>query len=469
MSKGIVLGAALVMSVSVGACTDDEDLSDTAQMLSGHRSLPNGVPIPNPTGLTATVSTSGSIDLTNEFFQDLGTNGRRCVSCHLPTAGWGTTPLQIQLAFAATKGGALDDGVGLGAIFRTTDGANSPEADVSTLQARRAAYSMLLTHGVIRVSMPVPADAEFELVNVQDPYGHSSAADLSMFRRPLPATNLAFLSAVMWDGRETFADQSIHYDLSDQATGATQGHAQGNPLTDDQRESIVNFESSLFTAATYDYSAGATNAKGATGGPDHLSEQDFYLGINDLFGDSHTGAAFNPVAFNIYDAWSGSQDGDRAAVARGQAIFNTRHLSIEGVGGINDNPAFGSPAHVDGTCTTCHDSPNAGDHSTSVPLNIGVVDPARHGADYPVYTFRNKTTGATVQVTDPGRAMITGKWIDMGKFKGPILRGLAARAPYFHDGSGETLDDVVDFYNDRFHMHLSQGDKSDLVAFLRTL
>ena len=469
MSKGLVLGAALVMSAGVGACTDDVDMSDTAQMLSGHRDLPNGVPIPNPTGLTATVSTSGSIDLGNEFFQDLGTNGRRCVSCHLPTAGWSTTPAQVQLAFLATRGGAIDDGVGLGAIFRTTDGANSPDADVSTLAARRAAYSMLLTHGVIRVSMPVPADAEFELVDVQDPYGHASAADLSMFRRPLPATNLAFLSAVMWDGRETFADQSIHFDLSDQANGATQGHAQGDPLTDDQRESIVDFESSLFTAATFDYNAGATNTSGANGGPYALSNQDFYIGINDLFGDSQTHAPFNPVAFNIYDAWAGSHDSDRAAVARGQAIFNTRHMSIEGVGGINDNPAFGSPAHVDGTCTTCHDSPNAGDHSTSVPLNIGIVDPARHGADFPVYTFRNKTTGATVRVTDPGRAMVTGRWIDMGKFKGPILRGLAARAPYFHDGSGETLADVVDFYNDRFQMHLSKGDKSDLVAFLRTL
>lgn len=350
MSKGLVLGAALVMGVGVGACTDDVQTSDTAQMLSGYSSLPNGLPIPNPTGLTATVSAQGSIDLTNEFFQDLGSNGRRCVSCHLPTAGWGITPVQVQLAFAATAGGVIDDGLGLGAIFRTNDGTNSPDADISTLSKRRKAFSMLLNHGVIRVSMPVPADAEFELVAVDDPYGHSSAADLSMFRRPLPATNLAFLSAVMWDGRETFANQSIHFDLSDQATGANQGHAQGDPLTDEQRESIVNFESSLYTAATYDYKAGATDSHGASGGPDALSNQDFYIGINDLFGDSETHAAFDPVVFDIYDAWSGSHDRDRAAVARGQAIFNTRHMSIEGVGGINDNPAFGSPAHVDGTC-----------------------------------------------------------------------------------------------------------------------
>jgi cytochrome c peroxidase len=65
--------------------------------------------------------------------------------------------------------------------------------------------------------------------------------------------------------------------------------------------------------------------------------------------------------------------------------------------------------------------------------------------------------------------MISGKWIDMGKFKGPILRGLAARAPYFHDGSGADLDAVVDFYNTRFNMNLTKGEHSDLVAFLRTL
>jgi cytochrome c peroxidase len=469
MRKGFVLGAALLMGAGVGACTDEPDMSDTAQLLSGHRNLPNGVPIPNATGLTATVSTAGSIDLTNEFFQDLGKNGRRCVTCHMPTAGWTITPAQVQATFAITKGGVLDDGVGLGAIFRTNDGTVSPDADVSTLDARRQAYSMLLNHGVIRVSMPVPDNAEFELVDVQDPYNHSSAADLSEFRRPLPATNLAFLSAVMWDGRETFANQTIHFDLSDQANGATQGHAQGNPLTDAQANSIADFESSLFTAATYDNKAKATDAKGATGGPDNLMNQDFYIGINDLLGDSHTGAAFTPVVFNDYDAWTGSSSAARAAVARGQALFNTRHIDIEDVGGINDNPTFGSPAHVDGTCSTCHDSPNAGSHSLSVPLNIGVVDPARHGSDYPVYTFRNKTTGDTVTLTDPGRAMITGKWIDMGKFKGPVLRGLAARAPYFHDGSADTLDDVVDFYDTRFNMHLSAGEKSDLVAFLRTL
>ncbi len=65
--------------------------------------------------------------------------------------------------------------------------------------------------------------------------------------------------------------------------------------------------------------------------------------------------------------------------------------------------------------------------------------------------------------------MITGQFADVGKFKGPILRGLAARAPYLHNGSAQTLTDVVDFYDSRFHIGFTAQEKSDLVAFLSSL
>ena len=113
------------------------------------------------------------------------------------------------------------------------------------------------------------------------------------------------------------------------------------------------------------------------------------------------------------------------------------------------------------------------------PLNIGLVDPPVNAdgtnafgmpvGDMPVYTLRNKTTHETKVVTDPGRALITGKWKDVGRFKGPILRGLAGRAPYFHNGSAATLADTVNFYDRRFELNLTPQQKSDLVAFLRSL
>ncbi len=50
-----------------------------------------------------------------------------------------------------------------------------------------------------------------------------------------------------------------------------------------------------------------------------------------------------------------------------------------------------------------------------------------------------------------------------------MLRALAARAPYFHNGAAATLEEVVEFYDTRFGIGLSAGEKSDLVAFLRAL
>ena len=87
----------------------------------------------------------------------------------------------------------------------------------------------------------------------------------------------------------------------------------------------------------------------------------------------------------------------------------------------------------------------------------------------PLYTLRNLSTGATRQTTDPGRALLPGKWNDIGKFKGPVLRGLASRPPYFHDGSAADLAAVVDFYESRFGIEFTKEEKADLVAFLNAL
>src|SRR5437762_3095416 len=103
-------------------------------------------------------------------------------------------------------------------------------------------------------------------------------------------------------------------------------------------------------------------------------------------------------------------------------LFNSFPITISGVRGLND--ALGLPA-LQGTCTTCHDAPNVGNHSTSLPVDVGVATDAMcMTPDLPVYTFRNKTTGETAITSDPGRSLITGKWKHMSVFKGPILRGL---------------------------------------------
>ena len=99
----------------------------------------------------------------------------------------------------------------------------------------------------------------------------------------------------------------------------------------------------------------------------------------------------------------------------------------------------------------------------------GISDAAMRTPDMPLYTLENITTGERIQTTDPGRALITGKWADVNKFKGPILRGAVARPPYFHNGSAATLRDVVNYYDGRFSIGFTPQEIDDLVAFLQAL
>jgi cytochrome c peroxidase len=96
----------------------------------------------------------------------------------------------------------------------------------------------------------------------------------------------------------------------------------------------------------------------------------------------------------------------------------------------------------------------------------------RRAPDVPLYTLRCLTgslAGRTVRTSDPGRALVTGRCADIARFKVPTLRALAARAPYFHDGSAATLEDVIEQYERQFGIGLVGGEKADLVAFLKAL
>lgn len=429
MVSGILLALAAVVFVAV--------LSTQAQN-------PAPAPIPNlklfhdASGYLSTFTAAGSIDTTNPFFQDLGTNGRRCVTCHQPSDAWSVTPPHLQKRFQSTSG--------LDPIFRPIDGATCPTDDVSTLAARQLAYTLLLTKGLIRIEIPVPAGAEFTVLGVDNPYGCSDITKISLYRRPLPATGLAFNGDVMWDERETVPGQVLSLDLGQQAIDATMIHAQAiNPPTAAQIQQIVSFETALYTAQITDNAAGSLTAQGALGGPVNLSQQNFFLGINDPLGGNPTGAQFTPVVFTTYQSWTGNQAAALQSVANGEAIFNG------------------------GFCGVCHDTPGVGNHSLALAFNIGTSEFGQRTADLPLITLKNKTTGEFKRTSDPGRALITGKWSDLNTFKVPSLRSLSGRAPYFHSGSAATLRDVVEFYQKKFNLGLTPQQKNDLVNFLGTL
>ena len=283
------------------------------------QSLQNLFPLPNSSGFVETYNVNNtSIDLTGPFFQSLGANGRSCSSCHRPLEAWGISAAEVQMRFLLTQG--------LDPIFRTNDGSNCDHnIDTSTVEGRRAAYSLLLSRGLIRVALSPPANAQFTVVSVQNPYGCGDTSTLSMYRRPLPSTNLKFLSTIMFDGRESSPQtgtQKITYatnpgdllaDLAHQAIDATTIHAQAAaPPTAQQVQDIVNFEMQLRTAQAIDFRAGLLNADGANGGPVALASQQFFIGINDSFppsfGFNPFGTPFNPAIFDLFDAWANSQN-----------------------------------------------------------------------------------------------------------------------------------------------------------------
>jgi cytochrome c peroxidase len=439
---------------------------------------------PDPAGVLRTYNLNGDIDLTGSFFQSLGTNGRSCGSCHQPSDAMSVSAAHVQARFDAS--GGLDP------IFRTNDGSNCDhDVDVSTLAGRSAAYSLLRTRGLIRIALEVPPNRDFDVMRVQNPYGCNETQVISMYRRPLPASNLRFLTTVMSDGRESSTQtgttpitsanspEALLANLSHQAIDATLGHAQARTApTVEQLSDIVNFEMGLSTAQSQDIGVGSLNAQGATGGPQALAEEMFFVGINDPVGLNPQPFSFTSKIFSLFDTWDDGAP-QRLAIYRGQTVFNSKTFSVSDVSGLN-SATFSSGVTVPGTvvsttCGLCHDTPNVGNHSVSAPLNIGVADApgGRNVLDVgylPVITICQRPALTTcVSTTDPGRAMISGSFTDVGKFKGPILRGLAARAPYFHNGSARSLMDVVDFYDSRFNIGFTAQEKLDLVAFLNSL
>src|SRR4029079_10005319 len=218
---------------------------------------------------------------------------------------------------------------------------------------------------------------------------------------------------------------------------------------------------------------GALSLAGATGGPAALKTQQTFFGINDSHGGNPFGTAFNQNAMTMYAAWAGlsgsTVNNRRASIARGEAIFNTKTIRITGVRGVNDALQGNVNATLNGNCTTCHSHPNVGNHTDILRLDVGITNPAEGDNGLPVFKVTCRATGASEEVTDLGRAVLTGKCADLAKMKGPTLRGLSARAPYFHNGAADSIDEVISFYDRRFHIRLTTPAVSDLKAFLKTL
>ena len=483
------------------------------------RGVPSVISTRNASGVLRTFAPTG-IDTDNPFFKSLGTTGTTCEHCHFASDAWGLSAAHARALFEDTDG--------THPLF-SPHAANDPKQAAlltpdSPIEDRNRLYGLLLDKGdvLVRLALRLPSDpeapAEFTLVGADDPslpdhgkvevpgvglvgdpaaYLAYTGGQLWLHRRPLPTTNFGFLTAVLWDGRNTPNPSPIvapvragvvkvARDTIVSREAPVPGQYTDAEL-DELAAAMAAFQFSLFTAQAIDRRAGPLDAQGATGGPQNLSREYFFFGINDVLGDNPSHQSFSPLIFDLYDGWAHTPGKAfreaRAAVVRGQQLFNSKPLHISGVGGLNGATItlsdgvtqIAGPGPFTGTCGSCHDAPNVGNHSTRLPINIGVSDEAPVAAgraaveDLPLFTLRNNSTGEIIRTTDPGRATRTGKWAHVGEFKGPILHGLAARAPYFHNGMAATLGDVVNFYDVRFGAEFTEQEKADLVAFLKTL
>jgi cytochrome c peroxidase len=377
----------------------------------------------NPAGRAGTFSMQGSVDLTSEFFNPQGTNGRSCASCHIPEDAWSINPGTLQELFDETDG--------THPVFNTLD-ANNPAMDVSTSDARLAAYSMLLSRGVFRRGGAPRPNSEWELIAAEDPHGFADLTRLVHWRRAMPTINFASGSAtVHWDGGPSVGtDQRAGLVL--QATRAVTGGLQGPPPAPEVIANIVDFEASLSTAQVLLYGVGRLDVR-ARGGPRALAMMPKVQG-----------------RFDLFDAWIDDRHPRRAQIARGQELFNNQNA-----GG--------------GRCGGCHNSANNGTNINNLLFDVRVASAAARTPDLPLYTFRNRATGETRQLTDAGRGNVTGLWSDLGRFKTPTLRALAARAPYFHNGIAATLEEVVRHYETHLGFVFTDQERADLVAFLKAL
>jgi cytochrome c peroxidase len=464
-----------LVTLALAGCGAPETLAEGDEVVSTKSALEPQI---NRFGVGESFHTTGTIDRTNPFFQMLGANQRTCETCHGANQAWGLSSVNATLQFLLTGGQAP--------LFMLHDAGSRPDADISTLLGRLTTFGATTAQrGLIRFGRTIPATSEFTVTAVQDPAGFATPAQITNFRRPTPTVNEAKVANILW----TAGPHDVPTQVAGLVSGAAVFHEQRvGAVPADQVAAARDFQLGLFFAQTLDFDAGALDAAGAHGGPANLAAQPFHVGINDIQGLDPSGAPFTRHVFDLYDAWatfdaihgpSGHNcnrhdthlplahriDASRGAIYRGQQIFNNVEFNITGVPGLND--VLGQTTVV-GTCSTCHNAPNVGGHSVFRLFNTGTTAPSRCSSVLPLLTLQNKTTGEVLKTCDMGRGG-NGVWADLGKFRAPPLRGLAARAPYFHDGQAAQIEDVIQYYVQRFDVALTSAQKEDLTAFLAAL
>jgi hypothetical protein len=476
--------------------------------------MPAYTAYPNAWGEVGILNASGAVDTKGHpFFEPIGSNGRACVTCHQPANGMSVSVAAIRERWQLTKG--------KDPIFAAVDGMNCPDLPPDDPKS----HSLLLERGLIRVSMPWPpkrddgaaVEPEFSIEVVRDPggcnvsprYGLSSPAPaVSVYRRPRPVANTKYfthqgfgVSPFVGKGPiatardpETGLPTSMNMmadarvsTLKTQAVSAMQTHLQVTGPVDPARlQQIVDFESQIYSAQSSHRTAGSLMEPN---GPPGLGVRNLAAGDAGVLGNNTTQWVF-PVGEVWKSLPAGTAPRDiernrmRESISRGHDVFMFRTFWIKDVQHLN-TVGLGNPTKR--TCSTCHGMHMTGMDVANGWMDLGVTnlpwareEPLNpwneRKPQMPLFKITCKATapphaflGRVIYTQDPGRALVTGRCADVGSIVMQQFRGLAARAPYFSNGSAETLRDLVDFYDRRFNIGYSVQEREDLINFLSSL
>ncbi len=497
--------ATLALAVS-GASAQQSDLREWIRPGQGGM-LPAETAYNNAHGKLGMLNAEGQVDMKGHpFFEPLGTNGRACVSCHQPADSMGLSLASIRQQWQSV--GSSDP------LFDPVDGANCPNLP----RADEASHSLLLNRGLIRVGIAWPPkprngvaiEPEFSIEVVRDPAGcnldpvyglASEKPTVSVYRRPRIAANLKYIAyevgafnakrLAMVNDKDPFTGKFMSMNimsdarepsLRTQAVSAARDHLQvKEPLAESVLDRIVGFESQLYSAQSENLIGGSLVEAGGplALGPRNLEQQERGLGDN-----------FGVPLFRSFDMWKPApgetqpQREFRESVARGHDVFFIRPFFITDTAHIN-TVGMGNP--MKRTCATCHNSSMVGTDLSAGWVDVGTTNLpyARQSVENPWTDVKHELPlfkitcnedarphpflGRVIYTQDPGRALISGRCADVGSIVMGQFRGLAARAPYFSNGSASSLRDLVDFYDRRFNIGFTEQEKLDLTNFLSVL
>ena len=411
-----------------------------------------------------------------------GGNGRACATCHVDNDHFTLTPSHV-VSLPSTD-----------PLFRRID-ADDPTASKLTYDHVRA--------GLIRVVLPLADN-----LDVIDSNGNvitNAARTIAVWRGVPTIENTALTAPYQYDGR------APTYQV--QAAGALQLHAQVPfQYPENVLDIFAKFEATVFSSDKIRDVAQQLNAGNQPADPDLTTQ--FAPGSDEAAGQAI-----------FAQACALCHGGPRGNTITSQAAHDDTFFAInpDGTPVFDQNGPVLSDTHQDdrfmniGTAAFSYLTQPGTGPVLGLPNGFSAVTyidqfPDHNTVDLPHYRIRFYTdaTRTTKLIdlpplptqglspsfipqaysVDPGRCIISGDPADYEAFKVPQLRGLAHTAPYFHDGSMKTLDDVVEFYSSRVLLFVSVNSfppiqpslsaggepealkplqKQQLVKFLKTL